>query len=296
MTAAKSFNIGVRDIILIDLNQVLISNVMLHIKHNPNMSIDEDNVRDLVFNCLRYLVRQFKSNYGSVVIACDSKKYWRKDVFPFYKASRKKDRDASSYDWNSIWEIINKIRDDIKGNFPYRVIEVEGAEADDVIAVLTQKYSQHEPIMIISSDKDFVQLQKYKNVKQYSPIMAKFVGTEDPLLYIREHIIRGDRGDGIPNILSSDNVFVVGERQKSINKKNLNDWVNGDPTTFCTTSTMQRGFKRNQILVDFDYIPDTLKIDIINSYDNSKPATRMDMMDYFIENGMAQLVEVMDEF
>ena len=282
--------------ILIDLNQVLISNLMQQINSNPKVQLDENLIRHMVLNSLRSYSRQFRSKYGEIVVACDSKKYWRRDVFPFYKAHRKKDREKSEFDWHLIFETLNKIRDELKENFPYRVIEVEGAEADDVIAVLTARLAPHQDILILSSDKDFVQLQKYPNVSQYSPILKRFVKTEDPQQYIREHIIRGDRGDGIPNFLSPDNTFVVGERQKVISKKKLTEWIDADPKEFCTTDIMMRGYKRNQMLVDLDYIPEEIKTQIAVSYDSIKPANKQKMLTYFIENRLRNLIEVIDEF
>ena len=282
--------------ILIDLNQVLISNLMQQINSNPKVKLDENLIRHMVLNSLRSYSRQFRSKYGEIVVACDSKKYWRRDVFPFYKAHRKKDREKSEFDWHLIFETLNKIRDELKENFPYRVIEVEGAEADDVIGVLTARLAPHQEILILSSDKDFVQLQKYPNVSQYSPILRRFVETEDPQQYIREHIIRGDRGDGIPNFLSPDNTFVAGERQKVISKKKLTEWIDADPKEFCTTDIMLRGYKRNQMLVDLDYIPEEIKIQIAVSYDSIKPANKQKMLTYFIENRLKNLIEVIDEF
>lgn len=282
--------------ILIDLNQVLISNLMQHINGDPKFKIEEALVRHLVLNSLRSYIKQFKSKYGHVVICCDSKKYWRRDVFPFYKSNRKKSRDASEFDWGIIFECLNKIRDELKLYFPYRVLEVEGAEADDIIAVLTARYSASEDVLILSSDKDFVQLQKYENVQQYSPILKRFIRTEDPHMFVKEHIIKGDRGDGIPNFLSPDNTFVLGERQKVINKKRLTEWINSSPEDFCTTDLMQRGYKRNQMLVDLDYVPDTLKQKIVEAYETTKPSTKSNMLNYLIENKLKALIEVADEF
>ena len=282
--------------ILIDLNQVLISNLMQQIGSNPKVKLDEGLIRHMVLNSLRSYAKQFRSKYGEIVIACDSKHYWRRDVFPFYKAHRKKDREKSEFDWHLIFETLNKIRDELKENFPYRVLEVDGAEADDIIAVITARMSPNEEILILSSDKDFVQLQKYPNVSQYSPILKRFVKTENPQEYIREHIIRGDKGDGIPNFLSPDNVFAIGERQKVINKKKLAEWVQSDPKEFCTTDVMLRGYKRNQMLVDLDYIPENIKEQIVVAYDTTKPGTKQKMLNYFIENRLKNLLEVIDEF
>ena len=282
--------------ILIDLNQVLISNLMQQINSNPKTQLDEGLIRHMVLNSLRSYARQFKSKYGDIVIACDSKKYWRREVFPFYKAHRKGDREKSAFDWHLIFETLNKIREELKENFPYKVIEVEGAEADDIIAVITGRISSHDEILILSSDKDFVQLQKYQNVVQYSPILKRFVKTEDPLNYIKEHIIRGDRGDGIPNFLSADNTFVAGERQKAISSKKLQEWINKSAEDFCTTDVMLRGYKRNQMLVDFDYIPEKIKESIVEAFDKPKIGNKQKMLNYFIENRLKNLIEVLDEF
>jgi 5'-3' exonuclease len=283
-------------VILVDLNQVLISNLMQQIGSNPKMKLDENLIRHMVLNSLRSYAKQFKQKYGDIVIACDSKRYWRRDVFPFYKAHRKKDRDKSEFDWHLIFETLNKIRDELKEFFPYRVIEVDGAEADDIIAVLTARYAPSQDVLILSSDKDFVQLQKYPNVTQYSPILKRFLKTENAVDYIKEHIIRGDKGDGIPNFLSPDNTFVAGERQKVINSKKLKEWINGKPEDFCTTDLMLRGYKRNQMLVDLDYVPENIKSSIVDTYDTTKGGTRNRLLTYFIEKRLRNLIECIDEF
>jgi 5'-3' exonuclease len=284
------------EMILVDLNQVLISNLMQQINSDPKMKIEENLVRHIVLNSLRSYSKQFKSKFGDIVICCDSKKYWRRDIFPFYKIHRRKDREKSDFDWNLIFETLNKIRDELKLYFPYRVLEVEGAEADDIIGVLAGRFAPHEDVLILSSDKDFVQLQKYENVQQYSPILKRFIKTDNPKMYIREHIIKGDRGDGVPNFLSPDNVFVVGERQKNINKKKLSEWIRTDPESFCTTDLMKKGYKRNQMLVDLDYIPEELKSKIVSAYDTTKPNSRMNMLNYMAEKKLKNLIAIADEF
>lgn len=282
--------------ILVDLNQVLISNLMVQINSDPKAKLEEGLIRHIVLNSLRSYVKQFKSKYGDVVICCDSRKYWRRDIFPFYKSNRKKARDSSGFDWSLIFDTLNKIRDELKQNFPYRVVDVDGAEADDVIAVLAARYSAHEDVLILSSDKDFVQLQKYKNVKQYSPILKRFISTSDPKAFVKEHIMRGDVGDGIPNFLSPDNTFVVGERQKRINKKKMSEWMQLSPTDFCVTDDMKRGYSRNSVLVDFDHIPDDIRKNIVETFETVKTSTKMNMLNYFIEKKLKHLVEVADEF
>jgi hypothetical protein len=282
---------------LIDLNQVLISNLMQHLKFvTKQHEMSEDLIRHMCINTIRSNVKQFRSKYNNVILCCDSKHYWRRDVFPFYKAHRKHDREASGLDWNMIFDVLNRLRDELRDNFPYKTLNVEGAEADDVIAVLTARLAPHGDVLILSSDKDFAQLQKYPNVSQYSPILKRFIKIDDPKTFIREHILKGDRGDGIPNFLSPDNCFAAGERQKPINTKKLNEWVKQDASEFCTTKDMLRGFKRNQMLVDFDYIPDDLKSRIVEAFEEAKPSSKEKMLDYFIEKGLKAMLESINDF
>jgi 5'-3' exonuclease len=269
---------------------------MQQINSNPKEKLDENLIRHMVLNSLRSYIRQFKSKYGEIIIACDSKKYWRRDVFAFYKSNRKKDREKSDFDWHLIFETLNKIRDELKENFPYKVIDVEGAEADDVIGVLAPRLASNGEVLILSSDKDFVQLQKYDNVIQYSPILKKFVQVDNPAQYVKEHIIKGDRGDGIPNFLSPDNTFALGERQKTINKKKLEEWINKSPEEFCITEVMLRGYKRNQMLVDLDFIPETIQSAIVSSYETTKAGNKQKMLNYFIDKKLRNLIECLDEF
>ena len=282
---------------LVDLNQVLISNLMQHLKHVAKANeISEDLVRHMAINTIRANVKQFKSKYPNVILCCDNKKYWRRDYFPFYKSQRKHDREASGYDWGMIFDTLNKIRDELKQFFPYKVIDVDGAEADDVIAVLTARLAPHAGVLILSSDKDFGQLQKYPNVTQYSPILKRFIKIDNPKQFIREHVLKGDRGDGIPNFLSPDNTFAAGERQKIISSKKLQEWVNQDVDKICVNDTMLRGYKRNQTLVDFDYIPDNIREKIVDEFDKSKPATKEKMLNYFISKGLKAMIESIGDF
>ena len=171
--------------ILLDYNQICISNLMVQM--NKNAMLDEDLVRHMVLNSIRLYKNRFSDKYGEIVICCDDKNYWRKDIFPYYKAHRKGDREKSPYDWNMIFECLNKIRDELKETFPYRVIRVERAEADDIIGTLCHEHGvlgfmpgYAERMLILSGDKDFSQLQKYENVEQYSPGTKKWIRVNNP--------------------------------------------------------------------------------------------------------------------
>jgi len=282
--------------ILVDLNQVVISNLMMQLNNSQKKSLDEPLIRHMILNSLRSYNKKFRETYGEMVICCDSRKYWRKEFFPFYKSGRKTARDRDTLDWHAIFETLDRVRQELKDNLPHKVIDVIGAEADDIIGVLTARVSKQEPVLILSSDKDFIQLQKYDNVTQYSPILKKFISSDNPKNYTKEHIIRGDKGDGIPNFLSSDNVFVIGERQKVINTKKLEEWMKQSVEEICTTDEMLRGYRRNQRLVDLDFTPDNIQQAIVEAYDNVEVGNKQKLMNYFIQKRLGRLIEVLDEF
>jgi len=282
--------------ILVDLNQVVISNLMMQLNKSQKKGLDEPLIRHMILNSLRSYNKKFRDTYGEMVICCDNRKYWRKEFFPFYKSGRKTARDRDTLDWHVIFETLDRVRQELKDNLPHKVIDVEGAEADDIIGVLTARISKQEPILILSSDKDFIQLQKYDNVTQYSPILKKFISSDDPKNYIKEHIIRGDKGDGIPNFLSSDNVFVIGERQKVINSKKLEEWMKQSVEEICTTDDMLRGYRRNQRLVDLDFTPENIRQSIVDAYENVEIGNKQKLMNYFIQKRLGKLIDVLDEF
>jgi len=281
------------------MNQVCISNLMVSL--STSQTISEGLVRHMVLNSLRYYRSKFSKEYGELVLCYDSKHYWRRKEFPYYKGTRKKDREKSSLDWNEIFEVLNRIRDEIKENLPYKVIEVDGAEADDVIASLVKDQAYRnirlqnnmqpaQKVLIMSGDKDFQQLQRYKFVSQYNPIQKKFVQCEDPKKYLLEHIIKGDRGDGIPNYLSDDDTFVAGKRQRPLSKVKLERWLDMSPEQFCDDVTAQN-YERNRKLIDFECIPDQVNSDIINTFETTEPPGRGQMYVYF---GRHELTEMLD--
>jgi 5'-3' exonuclease len=281
--------------IIFDYNQVAISSLMEQIGSSKK-PVEENLVRHMILNVIRTYVKKFKETHGpEVVIACDNRNYWRREYFPQYKASRKKARDSSGHDWNSIFECLHKIKEELKNYSPYKVIDVDTAEADDIIATLTILKSASEKVMILSSDKDFAQLQKYPNVQQYSPILKKFINEPLPAVQLKQMIIRGDKGDGVPNILTQDNVFIEGGRQKPITEAKIINWLNQKPEEFCTDD-MLRNYKRNELLIDLTKIPEPLQKSIIDTYDAAAGHTKQHFMNYMIANKLKNLLEVIDEF
>lgn len=294
--------------ILVDFNQTLISNLMSQISSNPTATLSEDLIRHMVLSSILSYKKKFGDKYGQMIFCADDRKYWRREVFPYYKANRKKKRDASKFDWNLIFNTLNKIRDEIRETFPYTVIQVDGAEADDVIGTLVRYSQDHEltgtvldrqpqDVLIISGDNDFVQLQKYPNVKQFSPILKKFLTTDDADRFLMEHILTGDSGDGVPNFLSNDSVFVTeGARQKPIRKDKLAEWIQiGDPEKFCDDS-MLRNFKRNQQLIDLSQTPTIIQSKIVESYERGPQGDKRNLLNYFVQNRLKYLLESISEF
>jgi len=286
--------------IIVDLNQIMISNLMVQINGRQAVELSEDLVRHMVLNSLRGHNKKFRKEYGEMVIACDSKNVWRREVFPNYKAGRKANREKSDHDWNAIFSMLGNIRNEIKDFLPYKVIELETAEADDIIATLVRRtLNRIQPnhlkkILILSGDKDFIQLHN-EWVKQYNPVLNKYVGKdENPTLYIKEHILKGDRSDGIPNVLSDDNVFIEGRRQKPLSRKKIDSWL--EEVLMTMTEEEEKNYNRNKKLIDLTCIPLELEDKINNEFDNVEVASRDKILNYFITRKLKTLIEVIDEF
>ncbi len=276
--------------LLVDFSQIFIGSYMTSAKYGD---VSMDVLRPSVLNTLRIYRNKFTKEYGELVLCCDSPKSWRKDIFPNYKASRRKAKAAGSdVDWQDLYDCLNLLKSELTEWFPYKVIQVEGAEADDIIAVLVKDIN--ERTLILSSDKDFVQLHKF-NVRQYSPIQKKFV-EGDSKLSLHEKIIKGDVSDGVPNILSDDNVFVdEGRRQRPITKKKIDAWLDLDPEMFCDNE-MLRNLNRNKQLVDLGEIPESICINITKQFNKTQVGDRKRLLTYFVEHRLKNLTENISEF
>ena len=275
------------------MNQIAVANLMMNLKMNNSKTIDESMVRHMILNSIRMYRMEHHDEYGEVVLTWDSKHSWRRDYFPEYKASRRKGREESDLDWDDIFGTLNKIRNEIKENFPYKYLEVFGAEADDIIGFLCEE-NKDEKIMIISGDKDFIQLQKYPNVKQWSPITKKDVNGFNPTTYLKEHILRGDTSDGVPNVLSPDNTFVDGLRQRPLSRKKIQSWLLGGGSDW--NDEVKRNFQRNSTLIDLSRTPEELKNQIRLEYNNAPHGDRSKLLNYFMQNKLKELTENIGEF
>lgn len=281
--------------ILLDYSQIAISNIIVQKLQDENM------IRHCILNSIRMYNKKYRAEYGQMVICVDGFNTWRKEYFPQYKAHRKKNRSESDLDWTEIFRVLNLVREEIQQNLPYKVLHLEGCEADDCIAAMalrTQDFGQDEPVMIISSDKDFIQLQKFKNVKQFSPIQKKMVTDKNPRLYLMNHILKGDSGDGIPNVKADDNCLVESRRQPPITAKFIDQVLSADWPEDCTafTEEIKRNYHRNKKLIDLTEIPPDVIENIIYSYDNQKVAPKMKVLNYLIKKRCNQLIDCVEEF
>lgn len=296
--------------ILVDYSQVALAAILTFQRELKGTEAEVKNlIRHVTLSTLKSYKKKYGKEYGEMVICCDGRKYWRKEFFPNYKASRKKNREASDLDWKLIFDTLSEMRDDLAVYFPYRVIHVEQAEADDVIAVMTKWLQNNnqciqglveEPqkILILSSDKDFKQLQLYPTVKQWSPMQKKYVTATQKEIheFMIEHIVKGDSGDGIPNILSKDDVFVNAERQKTVSSKRLQEFIENGFTA-CRNDEERRNWHRNSTLVAFEHIPEEVTQNIVQAYLNTKPNNdKMKIMNYLMEHRCRLLLDEIEDF
>tara|TARA_B100000902_G_scaffold39143_1_gene46568 strand:+ start:516 stop:1364 length:849 start_codon:yes stop_codon:yes gene_type:complete len=281
--------------ILVDLSQIMMASTMMSMEKGQTEA-DVDFIRHMVLNSLRMYRTNYSKEYGELVICCDSPHSWRKDHFPQYKAGRKTGRDASPLNWTQIFGCFDTIKTELKTIFPYKFVQVDGAEADDIIGLLSRTESRNEKVMIISSDKDFIQLHQYDNVYQWSPVTKKLVNGIEPHGYLFEHILRGDKGDGIPNVLSADNSIVDGVRQKPITKKYVENFVLHNAEISGRSETEIRNFHRNQKLIDLNETPPSLCEQIWEEYQKEPEGQRRDLLNFFIEKKLNNLIETIGEF
>jgi hypothetical protein len=289
--------------ILIDYSQVALANILSFKKDLVQGS--EGDIKNLIrhttLSTLKYYKKKYSKQYGEMVICCDGKKYWRKDFFPNYKAARKKSREDSDLDWNLIFNTLSEIREDLAKHFPYKVMHIERAEADDIIAILTARCNEFgtaEDVMIVSSDKDFKQLHAYDNVKQWSPMQKKQVTIAKKEIhpFTIEHIVKGDAGDGVPNILSPDDIFLVEGRQAPVSSKRLQEFIDNGFIA-CRNDSERRNWHRNATLVDFKFIPEDVQKEILGSFElNSPKGDKMSIMNYLMEHRCRLLLDELEDF
>ena len=276
--------------ILVDANQIAISHLMVRSKIENGINID--SVRKSIVRVMGRINKRFRSDYGEMILCYDDKNYWRREIFPLYKRNRKQEREKSKYNWDEVFSVLNIIRDEIKENLPFKVIQVNHAEADDIIASLvidSSKVESPEKTLILSADKDFIQLHKYNFVNQYDPVKNRWIEHDNPVQYLQEHIIKGDRSDGIPNILTCDDAIVTGKTQKKMSKEKITSLASMNPQDF-TNFIRLRNWKRNSQLIDLSKIPSSVVTSILDISSATIPNSKV-RINYFINNNIQDILE-----
>ena len=283
--------------ILIDISQIIIANIMMNSEFKDSKNLNINLIRPMVLMSIKGLNKKFKADYGKVIIVADSSdSTWRKEIFPYYKIKRTQNKKESLINWAKVNEILSDIHDELRDNFPYPVLKVSKAEADDLIASVCKEYGNtDEKILIVSRDKDFTQLQKYDNIRQWNMIDERWVKTDDPVMFLKEHIIRGDSGDSIPSILSNDDVFALKIRQKPIMKKKLEVWLTQDWLEFCDDDMMQR-VKRNKTLIDLSNVPERIFNETINQLNEQEHKPRNRILNYCIKYKLSNIISDIQDF
>lgn len=284
--------------ILVDYNQVILASLFASIGNHYNVDIDENLIRHMFLNSLRSNRKKFVEEYGEIVICADGKNTWRREMYPYYKANRKKSRDESELDWNALFTIMNNIRDELKEFFPYKVIHMEHCEADDIIGSIIHEHGSDlnigsEKFLVLSGDKDYIQLQTYVNVDQYDPVRKRWIKHQSPEQYLMEHVLKGDTGDGVPNVLSADNCLAVGERQKAMTSKRMEALLKGPENMDAETL---RRYHRNKMMIDLSQIPANYKEKILEEYSKDKEVGRQHLFNFFIKKKLKNLVTDIQDF
>jgi 5'-3' exonuclease len=284
--------------ILVDYNQVIIASLFASIGNHHNVDLDENLVRHMFLNSIRANKKKFGKEYGEIVICADSQDVWRRDLYPYYKANRRKSKGESDLDWKALFVIMDNIRNELIEYFPYKVIKVDRTEADDIIGVVihhvgTELYTGSEKYLVLSADGDYVQLQKFANVDQYDPIRKRWLKHANPEMYLAEHIIKGDTGDGVPNILSPDNCLAIGERQKPMTQKRLTLLMGGEANMDVETKLR---YNRNKQMIDLSQVPQNYKDIILEEWDKPCDVGRGKLFNYFIQKKLKHLITDIQDF
>lgn len=249
--------------ILVDFSGLIIAGAMTQKKP----VVDEGMLRHNCINTLLSVKKRFGAKYGEMVICCDSNNYWRKDIYPHYKGNRVESKEESTFDWKLFYTYLEKIKAEIKEVFPYRLLEINRLEADDIIGTLA--LTAKEDTVIYSRDQDFIQCLSNPRVKLWLANEKKLYEKLKPYeaeWHLFEKVCQGDRGDFIPNIFSNITDLELGIKQKSCTAKNVELLYKSD-TDPLWTETLKKRFEENSKLISLKLVPDNYKEQIKEAFE-----------------------------
>jgi 5'-3' exonuclease len=232
------------EVLLFDL-----SNLLYHSAHRLYRGFERrPDATSMILNAaeehMREIYRQFRPS--SFFFACDDSTYWRKEIFPDYKAQRVE---------TPMKLLVRRAAEEFKNKHAKFCVQVKRAEADDVIYVATQVLTGLK--IIVSTDRDFLQLLSAE-VKLFNPMSHGFRTMEhcrEFALFMKS--IRGDPSDNIP----ASYPRVTEKRLKKAfgcpdELELLLSSVLPDKTLVKTL------YQRNRQLVDFVHIPEEIQEEI----------------------------------
>ena len=289
---------------LVDLSQIALATAMHTLK--PGEKISLGLLRHIVLSSIKHNVLKFKKDgYSNVIIAMDNPtpSYWRREEAYYYKKNRQKSRDKIDFDWEGFFNSMKIISQEIKDNLPYIVSDIPKGEADDTIGVLAKYLSNAgHKVLIISSDGDFTQLQKYKNIKQWSAIQKKYVEVkgESPEYDLMVKILKGDKKDGIAGIkVRSDYWYthIEGERTPIIKTAFVKEMAESDdPISLLSNEQEKERFLENKKLLDLDLVREDITKQILDNYNTYKVKGRSRIYSYFVKSGLTKLLKDVGDF
>jgi 5'-3' exonuclease len=284
--------------VIFDLNHVayrcLFSMSRVDFKENGGKML-----KHMMFNAIFSTCKRFDTE--EVVLCVDSKENWRKKIYPEYKQNRKEKRDEQDdIDWNVFFTSLTEFVEEVKQFFPFYVLQVKYMEADDIAGVLAKNW-QNKPKIIVTSDGDYIQLLRYKNVQVFDPIKSKFLKCDDPMRQLKIKILTGDRGDNIKSVKHR-----VGEKtaEKIVDNPELLKEMFEDKTVSYTTpegtevtlgDEYKERYKQNMILIDLSKTPDVLVKALNKSIAEYQMPTGKEIFQYFSKNKFRDLMHRMEE-
>lgn len=289
--------------ILLDFSQIVLS--ACHVFENELSVYNQD--KDGAKNILRHVIlsqilhwrTKYHDSYGEVIVCCDGKNYWRKNIFPQYKANRKKAKRESIIDWGLVFGMMDTLIEDLRSFFTYKVLKVDGAECDDVISTLIRSARENgsdEPFMIVSADKDFLQLQRFPRVWQVSPMRKTAVVSKNPEADLAEKIIRGDAGDGIPSVLNDDCAYVDETYKSSRMSRKMFERLMSEGYDNCSDRVIKAHWERNRTLIDFRFIPAEITSAILKRFAEPPQGNKVKMFNYLTEKRCYKLLDRIEDF
>jgi hypothetical protein len=109
--------------------------------------------------------------------------------------------------------------------------------------------------------------------------------------------MRGDTGDGIPNVLSADDTFITEKNQTPLRQTRIDAWLeNSDNLRESMDDEVYRNYQRNKKLIDLTDIPENIQETIINTFNEQGKTPNMKVLNYLIKKRCNHLIEVVEEF